>query len=474
MFAFGQYYLTRLILQKALACVYLIAFLVVLHQFKPLLGENGLLPVYQFIKLVPFNSSPSIFYLIPYDWAFTLFGLLGLTISLIALTGISEKHGLFISMLVWFLLWLIYLSFVNVGQTFYAFGWESMLLETGFLAIFLGDRQSKVPIVMIFFFRWVLFRDMFGAGLIKLRADSCWKDLTCMYYHYETQPIPNPLSWFVHLTPQWFHKLEVLYNHLMELFIPFLYFTPQPLSTLAGILTLFFQSLLMLSGNFSFLNLLTIVLTISTFSDSILMKVMPYTMPNVKTFSTFRVMSLTLVVTIVCILSIKPLLNLLSTRQIMNTSFDPLHLVNTYGAFGAITKQRNEILIEGTDNKVITEATIWQEYEFLGKPGKMDRGPAQIAPYHLRLDWLMWFAAFHSTAQDPWFFHLMKKLLEGDKAVLSLFKTNPFPNHPPLFIRAQLYKYNFTTWEERSKTGNWWKRELVGNYFPTVSLDKRD
>lgn len=155
----------------------------------------------------------------------------------------------------------------------------------------------------------------------------------------------------------------------------------------------------------------------------------------------------------------------------MNRSFDPLHLVNTYGAFGSVTKIKNEIIIERTAEDVITETTKWREYEFIGKPGKLDRLPAQIAPYHLRLDWLMWFTAFSETVQDPWFVHLMQKILKGDKATLSLLKTNPFPNQPPHFARALLYKYNFTTPQEKAKTGNWWKRELVGKYFPTVSLE---
>lgn len=467
----GSYYLTRLIFQKALAFVYLIGFLIVLHQFKPLLGEKGLLPVPQFIKLVPFSSSPSIFYFFPKDWAFTLFGLIGVGLSLFALIGFSEKYGLLTHMLVWFLLWLIYLSFVNVGQTFYAFGWESMLLEVGFLTIFLGDAASQVPMIIIFLIRLVLFKDMFGAGLIKMRGDACWKDLTCLNYHYETQPIPNPLSWYFHHHPEWFHKAGVLYNHFAELIVPFGFFMFQPVAAIAGLFTVLFHGMLTLSGNFAFLSFLSMVLAISTFSDSILAKVIPIAIPTTLTLTTFHSGAVMLVAILVGVLSIRPLLNMISPNQIMNTSFEPFHLVNTYGAFGTITKDRYEVIIEGTDERQATDSAKWKEYEFIGKPGKLDRIPAQIAPYHLRLDWLMWFAAFNDRAQDPWFFHLMEKLLEGDKNTLSLLRTNPFPEHPPHFIRAQLFKYNFTTPQERSKTGNFWKREYVQQYFPTISLD---
>ncbi len=470
----GGYYLTRLVFLKALAFVYLIAFLVVVHQFRPLLGEKGLLPVPQFIKIAPFSSFPSMFYFFPKDWVFLVFGLFGVGLSLFALVGLSEKNGLLIHMLVWFLLWLIYLSFVNVGQTFYAFGWESMLLETGFLAIFLGDSSSKVPILIIFLIRLVLFKDMFGAGLIKIRGDPCWRDLTCLIYHYETQPIPNPLSWFFHWMPVWFHKMGVLYNHFVELIIPFFFFAPQPFAWIAGLLTVFFHGMLTLSGNFAFLSFLTLILTISTFPDAVLSKIIPLSIPASLTFTNFHSFSVTLVTILVGLLSIKPILNLFSPNQIMNTSFDPLHLVNTYGAFGAITKVRNEIIIEGTDEQSITESTKWEEYEFIGKVGKLDRIPAQIAPYHLRLDWLMWFAAFNRRVQDAWFIHLMQKILIGDRQTLALLRTNPFPEQPPKYVRALIYKYNFTTPEERKRSGNFWKRELIGEYFPAVSLENEE
>ncbi|MEK7617109.1 MAG: lipase maturation factor family protein [Patescibacteria group bacterium] len=466
----GDYYITRLVFQKALAFTYLIGFLVALHQFRPLLGEKGLLPVPQFIKLVKFSDFPSLFFLFPKDSAFLIFSILGIVLSLFALSGFSEKFGLPLSMLTWFGMWLIYLSFVNVGQTFYSFGWESMLLEAGFLAIFLGDAKTAVPIAIIFLLKFELFKTMFGAGLIKLRGDPCWRDLTCLTYHYETQPIPNPLSWFFHQQPHWFHKLGVLYNHFVELIVPFGYFAFQPIAAIAGAFTLFFHGILALSGNFAFLSFLTAVLAITTFPDSILARFIPITVPA--TLSANPIFSNTTVViaTILALLNIRPVLNLISPNQIMNTSYDPFHLVGSYGAFGSITRPRYEVIIEGTDDTTLTDATKWQEYEFIGKPGRLDRVPAQIAPYHLRLDWLMWFAAFSPTASDPWFIHFIQKLLQNDKLILSLLKTNPFPSSPPKYIRAERYIYHFTKPEEKKKTGNWWKRELEGTYLPPVSL----
>lgn len=467
----GDYYLTRFIFQRALALIYLIGFLIIINQFKPLLGEKGLLPVPQFIKYIPFFNSPSIFYLFPKDKAFMIFGVIGFLLSIFALSSFSERFGLGISMVTWFFLWAIYLSFVNVGQVFYSFGWESMLLEAGFLSIFLGDMQTKVPITIIFLLRFILFKDMFGSGLIKLRGDECWRDLTCLKFHYETQPIPNPLSWFFHWLPLWNHKSDVVFNHVIEIIAPFTYFFSQLYSFIGGGLTMFFQGLLMISGNFSFLNLLTIVLCIPTFSDTYLSKIIALKIPP--NLNDPYIYSQTVLVTVIIlgIMNIRPIINMISPNQIMNTSYDPLHLVGSYGAFGTVTKERYEIIIEGTDSNIISQNSVWKEYDFFGKPGKVDVAPIQIAPYHLRLDWLMWFAAFSKTANDPWFVHLMQKLLLGDKDLLSLFKSNPFPNSAPKYIRALYYKYNFTTPEEKSKNNNWWKRDLIGEYFPAVSLN---
>ena len=189
-----NYWLTRLVLQRGLALVYLIAFIAVIHQFKPLLGEEGLLPVPEFVKQVRFIESPSIFFWSSSNFAFDLFGWIGVALSLFALSGFSERFGNIVSAVTWGALWLIYLSFVNVGQVFYAFGWETLLLEAGFLAIFLGAERTAPSFLVILLFNWLLFRVMFGAGLIKIRGDACWRDLTCLQYHYETQPTSQMLA----------------------------------------------------------------------------------------------------------------------------------------------------------------------------------------------------------------------------------------------------------------------------------------
>ena len=466
----GEYWLTRLFLQRGIGFIYLIAFLVVVNQFRPLLGENGLLPVPRFVQQVPFRAAPSLFHFLPTDAAFAFCGWCGVALALLATTGLSERFGTGVSMVVWTLLWLLYLSFVNVGQTFYAFGWESLLLESGFLAIFLGAADTVPPAVMIWLYRWLLFRVILGAGLIKLRGDPCWHDLTCLDYHFESQPMPNPLSWYFHWLPPWLHKAGVLFNHLAEVAVPFAYFAPQPAAAVAGILTILFQGSLIVSGNFSWLNFLTLVLAFSTCNDLQLGKVLPLGPPSLSPGSTFQAGVVWGVALLVALLSIKPVRNLFSREQVMNTSYNPFHLVNTYGAFGSITHERFEIVLEGTTDAAPLPSTQWLAYEFKGKPGDPCRLPAQFAPYHLRLDWLMWFAAMPSPYYRPWFIHLLAKLLAGDGAALSLLRKNPFPDRPPHLVRAQYYRYRFTTPEERRQSGCWWQRELVGTYFPPVSL----
>ena len=465
-----DYWFSRFLFQRGLGLVYLIAFLVALNQFRPLLGEHGLLPVPNFVKQVAFADSPSLFYLWPKDIAFMAAAWIGVALSCLAVAGVSERFGLGVSMAVWALLWALYISFVNVGQVFYGYGWETMLLEAGFCAIFLGNGATMPNMIPLWILRWMEFRVMFGAGLIKLRGDQCWRDLTCLDYHYETQPIPNPLSWYFNALPKWMLHSGVAFNHFIEIVVPFGYFLPQPVATIAGALTILFQLILMLSGNLSFLNLLTIVLAVPMLDGRLLARLLPLQTPVLQEAGRWHYYAVLGYAAVVALLSIRPAINLISPRQMMNASFEPLHLVNTYGAFGSVGRTRDEVIVEGSGDPAMLDGS-WRAYEFKGKPGDPLRMPPQIAPYQLRIDWQMWFAAMSRYQDEPWFVNFVAKLLQGDGAVLSLLRVNPFPNTPPVYIRAQLYRYRFSTADERRKTGAWWQRELTGRWFPPVSLD---
>ena len=311
---------------------------------------------------------------------------------------------------------------------------------------------------------------MIGAGLIKLRGDPCWRDLTCLYYHYETQPIPSPISRYLHFAPHWFHKVETAWNHFIELIVPWFSFGPRHARHIAGVLLVSFQIFLIISGNLSFLNYVTIIPFLACFDDTFWRRVLPaFVVRQVGESEPSRVQNgLAIALSIlVAYLSIAPVLNLVSGRQLMNYSYDPLDLVNTYGAFGSVGRERPEIVFEGTDDAFITGDTQWKEYEFKAKPGDPNRRPPFIAPYQPRIDWQIWFAAMASPAEYPWTLHFVWKLLHNDPGTLSLLANNPFPNAPPHYIRARLYRYQFAPLGDRA----WWKREPIGEWLPALSID---
>jgi Lipase maturation factor len=426
----------------------------------------------RFLAAVPFARAPSLFHLHYSDRFLVLVAWVGVALAAAAALGLPETGPAWLSMAVWLAMWALYLSIVNVGQTFYGFGWETLLLEAGFLAVFLGPAGTAPPTLVLWLYRWLLFRVEFGAGLIKLRGDRCWRDLTCLDYHHETQPLPGPLSWYFHHLPKPLHRAEVLANHATQLVVPFGLFAPQPVARVAGVVIVLTQAWLLVSGNFSWLNVITIVLAAASLDDPLLGVVLPVDPPAALADPAgWQQAAVVALAAVVAALSWRPARNLVGRRQLMNASFDPLRLVNTYGAFGAITRVRREVVLEGTDDPTSGPDSAWKEYRFKAKPGDPGRRPPQVAPYHLRLDWLLWFAAMAPPSAHPWMGRLAARLLEGDRATLKLLGPNPFPDHPPRLVRARLYRYRFTTPAERRRTGAWWSRDLVGEYLPPLRLD---
>ncbi|WP_431681535.1 lipase maturation factor family protein [Kitasatospora sp. KL5] len=470
-FAAPDYWLARQVFQRLLALLYTVGFVAAANQFRALIGERGILPVPQFTARVPMRRSPSLFHLHYSDRAFAATAWTGAALAAALAAGAGELVPLWAAMLWWALLWVLYLSIVNVGQTWYAFGWESLLLETGVLAVFLGNGDVAPPVTVMWLLRWLLFRVEFGAGLIKWRGDACWRDLTCLYYHHETQPMPGPLSWFFHHLPRPLHRIEAGANHFVQLAVPFALFLPQPIASIAAALMAVTQLWLVLSGNFAWLNWITIALALSVIDAGTADRLLPLPAaphyPGPPVWYEVLVLALTAGV---LVLSYRPARNLLSRHQVMNRSFDRLHLVNTYGAFGSVTRIRHEIVLEGTDAELPGPGTRWQAYGFRGKPGELRRMPRQIAPYHLRLDWLMWFAAISPSYARPWFAPLVARLLVNDPDTLRLLRHNPFPDGPPTFVRARLYRYRYSSWRRLRTTGEWWHREPLRDFLPPVTL----
>lgn len=556
---YGSYWLTRVLFLRCLGFIYGIAFLVAFQQNDALLGENGLTPAIAFIKRVRqahpagtplfeiIRQHPTVFLLVsPTSANLRLVSAIGLCLSLLVTIGGRANA---IMML---LLWAAYFSIVTVGQTWYSFGWESQLLETGFLAIFLVPllslakfpRWTPTPLVCLWGYRWLLLRIMLGAGLIKIRGDSCWRDLTCMMYHYQTQPVPNPLSPILHATAPSFHYFETAGNHFIELVAPWLLVMPRSFRIVGGVLQVLFQMILIASGNLSFLNWLTALPAIMCFDDASLAFLfssrdlheacetqrrykeeieapLPPTRKSPKgaqqtaaqasssapfswarlSITTRRLVGLAVTVLIVSE-SIPVVMNLFSPHQSMNASFNSLRIVNTYGAFGSITRSRYEVILQGTRDQFYPGSgtdTKWVDLEFTCKPGDLNRRPCVISPYHFRIDWLMWFAAFQSYQQCPWLVSLAHKLLQQDRLANTLLAKggNPFADgEPPKFIRAELYLYEYEyssypsalrmllpgaqrnvdkpasgdvergVWE----VGRHWRRKHVSSYMPPIDL----
>lgn len=474
----SSYYWVRFAMLRLLGLVYLVAFWGIVEQGPGLIGSDGLTPATAYLerleelsdsRVEAFFRLPTLFWLRSTDAYLSRVAFVASLLSLAVLLGYANAILLGI-------LWFLHLSFVHVGQDWYAFGWEIQLVETGFLAIFLCPlldgrpfASRPPPVVVIWLYRWLIFRIMLGAGLIKLRGDVCWTDLTCLLYHYETQPIPNPLSSWFHFLPVRMHELGVLFNHLCELVAPFFAFGPRRARLVAGTLFVTFQLLLIASGNLAFLNWLTIIPALACFDDGVVPRSLRGAVaPSPPTLHRGqRIAALGLAV-VVAFGSLGPIRNLLSSRQVMNTSFGSLHLVNTYGAFGTVGRERLELVIEGTDaGNPGDPGAVWTAYTFPCKPTKLDRRPCVASPYHYRLDWLLWFAAMGSPRQYPWTVHLVWKLLANEPSVLGLVAENPFPEAPPRFIRIELYRYAFAP----SGEAGVWRRERLSTWLAPVSRD---
>jgi hypothetical protein len=467
------YWLTRFVLLRLLGFVYLFAYLSLALQVRALIGHRGILPADLFLQKVQvygagFWQLPSLFWLGFNDTVLVIGAWFGVALSIIVLSGYANAIMLVI-------LWILYMSYVHIGQLFYGYGWEMQMIETGLLAAFLVPLldgrpfpKRPTPIPVIWLFRWLLFRVELGTALIKLRADECWKTLTCLDYHFETNPIPNPLSPWFHYLPKPVLRFGGLYTLFAQLIPPWFFFGPRTLRILAALLTLLMQALITVSGNYSFFNWLTILPILALFDDAFLERFLPQRLAERAKRAESegerhkwheRIAWLFFGVTL--LLSIPVVRNLASEHQAMNAAFNNWDIVNSYGAFGGVTRERYELIIEGFDGHE------WKEYNFIGKPGPVDRPLRQIAPYQPRIDWQIWFAAMSGPASQPWLLHFVWMLLEDDPLATGLLAENPFAGAPPLKIRIQYYRYTFNKpWAGKPV----WDRKLIGLWLPPVSL----
>lgn len=468
------YALASWVFLRGLAVVYLMAFLSLLPQAMGLWGANGILPISMFLGSAEralgagaYWHFPTFFWLRSGDpWILACIWM-GILASLFAFVGLAQGWMFLIC-------FAAYLSFVAAGQDFLSFQWDNLLLEAGFLALFLAPWTLSLDLfvtsephwIVLSLFYLLIFKLMFSSGLVKLMSgDLSWRDLTALSYHYWTQPLPSVLAPFFFFMPMWAHKVCCVLMFVVELGVPFLIFVPN-LRYVAAIGIVGLMLLIVISGNYAFFNWLTIVLACLLIPDSFWYKILPWSISYSPT-PDFHVVVLPVFVVLI-VLDLFWITRLFIPNFVQRAVL-PLasigmdyRISSPYGLFAQMTKDRPEIVIEGSDDGV-----NWKEYEFPFKPGPIDRRPPLAAPYQPRLDWQMWFAALNSYNQNAWLQNLMIRLLQNSPSVLSLLSHNPFPKQPPQRIRAQLYQYDFAPIEQIKK-GIWWNRSLIGRFSPDL------
>jgi hypothetical protein len=443
-----------------LAFVYFIAFASFGIQAMGLIGSHGILPVGEYLRAVRESVStwawwdvPTVLWFDSSDAAVKAVWILGMVSAAMAIFARRPRWPLAIC-------WILWLSLCAAGQDFLSFQWDVLLVEVGFVALF-----ADASVVRVGLFRWLLFRLMFFSGAVKLLShDPTWSNLTALHYHYETQPLPTPAAWYLYQLPMGFQRASTLFVFLAELIVPFLFFAPRRLRYVAGWITIVLQLLILVSGNYTFFNLLTIALTMWLFV-SVERLEPPVTGTSRVLVLTHRAVSVILVGFIGVVSGMLCLelfrVDLPPAGAEILGAVAPLRLVNSYGLFAVMTTTRPEIIVEGSN-----DGMEWRAYEFPSKPGNPLRAPPVVAPLQPRLDWQIWFAALGTYQQNRWFESFMVRLLQGEPAVLRLLRYNPFPDVPPKYVRARLYLYHFTHFGQRG----WWMREERGLYFPAASL----
>jgi len=453
--------------------IYLAAFVSFAVQAEGLIGSHGILPVAQLVTNANNSVGAERFYLMPMlfwwnasDFAIRTVCWTGTGLALLLVFNLLPRLCLF-------LLYVLYLSLLYAGQAFMTYQWDTFLLETGFLALLL----SLATTPGIWLLRWLLFRFMFMSGVVKLLSgDPNWWNLSALSYHFLTQPLPTPLAWYTAQLPLSVLTFATGATFFVELVVPFLIFCPRRLRFIAAFGILLLQISILITGNYNWFNLQTMLLCLPLFDDAALQKILPRRLARLvaaRAEPVRRAKAATATVGALGVLIVFCSLVQMDERfggsppaaaQAVDGFIEPLHIVNGYGLFAVMTTARDEIIIQGSNDGI-----EWREYEFRYKPGDQARRPLWNIPHQPRLDWQMWFAALDDPRRLPWFWRFLQKMLENEPAVTELLAKNPFPDKPPIYLRAQFYDYTFADGAEKAK-GIWWDRRLLGLYFPVVSL----
>ena len=469
---------------RVLGLLYIVAFVSLWVQIHGLIGARGILPIGKFLEWaqsrVPGPSRfwllPTLSWLDPSDRFLDVLCGAGTAASLAVTAGMAPPLLLGIA-------WVLYLSLTVSGQTFLEFQWDLLLLETGFLAIFLAPpvfrrwRGSSPPptrAVRLLLW-WLLFRLMLSSGIVKISSgDPTWKNLTALRFHYFTQPLPPWTAWFASQAPAWAQTVSCALLFGIELAAPFLILFPRRVRHAGAAILALLQVAIIATGNYAYFNFLTLALCVLLLDDTAFparrgaaeepARALRPAWPRAWIVSMTAVV--VIATTVVFTGAFRTPMGWPQPLVAFMRTLAPLRIANGYGLFSVMTTTRPEIVVEGSD-----DGTRWKAYEFRWKPGDPMRRPSFVAPHQPRLDWQMWFAALGGYEENPWFIQFCARLLDGSRPVSALLAKDPFAGRAPRYVRAIVYDYRFTDRAARSRTGAWWAREPVGLYCPVLSKE---
>ncbi len=445
-----RYGLTVWIFLRALSLVYLVAFLSWLPQLPGLIGTGGILPA----------ALPAAFY--------QIVALLGAAAALAAFAGRFVGPTLLAA-------WVLYLVVTSGAGEFAGFQWDRLLLETGFLALFLApfrrtrveDGRIEAPSTFVWLGRFLLFRVLFASGVAKLAyGDPSWRDLSAVARHLETQPLPTPLAWSAYHLPEGLLKAASFGTLAVELAVPFLFFMPRRLRLAGAAIAAAYLACVIATGNYAFFGWLALALCLLLLDDAVFERFLPKLKARRKSEPAVVGRFAAAVAAVLVVFGIAQTAAPVSpSMRSLAAAADALRVSGAYGLFPTVPASRQEVVIEGS-----MDGVEWKPYGFAHKPGDVKRAPSFVAPFQPRLDWHMWYAAVSPIEANPWFAPLVAGLLRGSEPVLALLGENPFPDAPPAYVRATLYRYRFTTPEERALDGAWWRAAMRIEYFPATSI----
>jgi hypothetical protein len=499
--------IARWLFLRALGLIYFSAFFSLAFQIRGLIGPSGVLPAGEYLEQVRRGVgsmrlwyAPTVLWLGSGNHALMALSIVGMAASLLLVANVWPRAMLVVC-------FVGFLSFVGAAQDFANYQSDGMLLEAGFISLFLAPggwlpgwgATSPAPRASVLLLLWEWFRIYFQSGAVKLLSgDPTWRNFTAMDEYYQNGPLPTSIGWYVQHLPEWFHKATAVTTLLMELVLVFMAFLPRRWRIVCFCIVTVWQAGVILTANYTFLNYLVLVLGFLLLDDRLLRRFLPgrfrRTFPELREPASledeitraevveaerppsgFRghLGALRLAVTAVMLTWVFYDTSLLMLRMFWRAeplpgfpvvALEPFRIANQYGLFAVMTPHRFEIEFQGSN-----DGATWTAYPFRYKPQDISKAPGLYAPYQPRFDWNLWFASLGAWREYPIVPRTEEALLENDADVLELFAGNPFAGAPPKYVRAVLWQYWFTSMAEKRTTGNWWRRQLLGTYAPTIA-----